>query len=128
MHAELLTVASQAEVNGGLLSMTDGGWEYVQVDWFPAEIQLFLVGVIVYAPEDYGQKHVITVAAQGSDGRTAGFGTIRVAPSTAAAVVKTPFAFALSLTLEGPVVLSLTATVEGGPTFGPTQFEVRAPK
>ncbi len=127
MHAELLTIASQAEVEGGLLSMTGGGWEYVRVDWFPAEIRLFLVGVIVHAPEDYGHEHVISVAAQGSDGRAADFGTFRVAPSTAAAVVKTPFAYAMSLTLEGPVVLSLTATVEGGPTFGPTQFEVRAP-
>jgi hypothetical protein len=128
MHAELFTVASEAEVSGGLLSMTDGGWEYVKVDWFPAQITVVLVGVLVYAPEDYGRKHVISVAVQGSDGRSADFGTIRVLPSTAAAVVKTPFAYPLSLTLQGPVVLSITATVEDGPTLGPVEFEVRPPR
>ena len=95
---------------------------------FPAQVDLVLVGVIVYAPEDYGRKHVISVAVEGSDGRMGEFGTIRVAPSTAAEVVKTPFTYPLSLTLQGPVVLSLTATVEDGPTFGPTQFEIRPPR
>lgn len=128
MHAEVFTVASAGEVRGGLLDVTSGGWEYVQVEYFPAQVDLVLSGVIVYAPEDCGRKHVLNVAVEGSDGRAADFGTIRIAPSTAAAVVKTPFAFPMSLTLQGPVVLSITATVEDGPTFGPTLFEVRPPK
>ena len=128
MHAEVFTVATVGQVRDGLLSMVGGGWEYVQVDMFPAQVDLVLVGVIAYAPEDYGRKHLISVAVQGSDGRGGEFGTIRVAPSTAAAVVKTPFTFPLSLTLEGPVVLSLTASVEDGPTFGPAEFEVRPPR
>jgi hypothetical protein len=128
MHAEVFTVATVGQVRDGLLSMVGGGWEYCQVDMFPAQVDLALVGVIAYAPEDYGRKHLISVAVQGDDGRTGDFGTIRVAPSTAAAVVKTPFVFPLTLTLEGPVVLSLTATVEDGPTFGPAQFEVRPPR
>ena len=41
---------------------------------FPAQVDLVLVGVIAYAPEDYGHKHLISVAVQGSDGRGGEFG------------------------------------------------------
>jgi hypothetical protein len=125
MHAEVFTVAVAGEVVDGLLSMTRGGWESCEIAQFPAQVDLVLAGVIVYAPENCGRHHVISVSIEGSDGRVGGFGDIQVAPSAAAPVVKTPFVFPLTLTLAGPVVLSLSATVEGGPTFGPTQFEVR---
>lgn len=127
MHAEVFTVATAGQVRDGLLSMVSGGWEGCEVTQFPTEINLVLVGVIVYAPEDCGRNHVISVSVNGGD-LTGAFGTVLVEPSTAAPVVKTPFVFPMSLTLTGPVVLSLTATVEDGPTFGPTQFEVRAPR
>ena len=86
MHAEVFTVATVGQVRDGLLSMVGGGWEYCQVDMFPAQVDLALVGVIAYAPEDYGRKHLISVAVQGDDGRMGDFGTIRVAPSTANAM------------------------------------------
>jgi hypothetical protein len=127
MHAEVFTVATAGEVGDGLLSMANGGWECCEVSEFPAEVDLVLVGVIVYSPEDCGRNHIVSVSVRGSDGRTGALGTMLVAPSTAAAVVKTPFRFPMSLSLAGPVVLSLTATVQDGPTFGPAQFEVRRP-
>lgn len=127
MHAEIFTIATEAQVEDGLLSMTGGGWEYCDVTAFPAQVDLVLAGIIVYAPEDVGRNYVIDVSVTASDGRSGEFGTIRVTESAAAAVVKTPFAYPLSLTVAGPVVLSLTATVQDGPTFGPTDFEVRAP-
>ena len=125
MHAEVFTIATAGEVRDGLLSMARGGWEACEITAFPAQVDLVLVGVIVYSPQDYGRHHVISVSVEGSDGRSGALGNIEVEPSKAAAVVKTPFTFPLTLTLEGPVVLSLTAKVERGPMFGPTQFEVR---
>ncbi len=127
MHTEVFTVANTGGVgDSGLLGMAGGGWESSEVSEFPAQVDLTLVGVIVYAPEDIGRSHVINVSVEGSDGQAGGLGSIRIAPSSPAAVVKTPFAHPISLRVEGPVVLSLTATVEDGPTFGPTEFEVRA--
>jgi hypothetical protein len=127
MHAEVFTVATAGAVRDGLLSMASGGWESCEVTEFPAEVALVLVGVIVYSPEECGRNHVVSFSVTGSDGRTGSLGNMLVEPSIAAAVVKTPFTFPMSLTLAGPVVLSLTGTVEDGPTFGPTTFEVRRP-
>ena len=105
--------------------MTAGGWERCEIAEFPAHVNLVLIGLIVYAPEDCGRPHVVNFSVHGSDGKTGSLGTMPIEPSNAAAVVKTPFAYPITLRVLGPVVLSLTATVEGGPTFGPTQFEVR---
>lgn len=126
MHAEVFTIADTGAVQENrLLSMTGGGWERCEIGEFPAQINLVLVGLIVYAPEDCGRSHVVNFSVQGSDGQTGSLGTMLVDRSNLATVVKTPFAYPISLTVLGPVVLSLTATVESGPTFGPTQFEVR---
>lgn len=127
MHAEVFTIADTGGVDENrLLSMAGGGWERCEIAEFPAEINLVLIGLIVYAPEDCGRSHVVNFSVQGSDGQTGSLGTMLVDRSNVATVVKTPFAYPITLTVLGPVVLSLTATVESGPTFGPTQFEVRA--
>lgn len=126
MHAEVFTIAKTGGVDENrLLSMAAGGWERCEIAEFPAQVNLVLIGLIVYSPEEYGRSHVVSFSVHGSDGRTGSLGTMRIDRSNAAAVVKTPFAYPITLTVLGPVVLSLTATVESGPTFGPTQFEVR---
>ena len=126
VHAEVFTIATTGGVDDNrLLSMAAGGWERCEIAAFPAHVNVVLVGLIVYAPEDCGRSHVVSFSVEGSDGNTGSLGTMQIDPSTAAAVVKTPFAYPITLRVLGPVVLSLTATVEGGPTFGPTQFEVR---
>lgn len=126
MHAEVFTIANTGGVDENrLLSMAGGGWERCEVAEFPADVNLVLIGLIVYAPEDCGRSHVVNFSVQGSDGQTGSLGTMLVDRSNVASVVKTPFAYPITLTVLGPVVLSLTATVESGPTFGPTQFEVR---
>lgn len=126
MHAEVFTIANTGGVDENrLLSMAGGGWERCEIARFPADVDLVLVGLIVYAPEDCGRSHVINFSVHGSDGQTGSLGTMLVDRSNLATVVKTPFAYPITLTVLGPVVLSLTATVESGPTFGPTQFEVR---
>ena len=127
MHAEIFTIANTGGVDEQrLLSMTGGGWERCEIAEFPADVRLVLIGLIVYAPEDCERSHVVNFSVHGSDGQTGSLGSMLVDRSNAAAVVKTPFAYPITLTVLGPVVLSLTATVESGPTFGPTQFEVRA--
>ena len=129
MHAEVFTIANAGGVDEHrLLSMAGGGWERCEIAEFPGQVDLVLIGLIVYSPEECGRSHVVNFSVQGSDGQTGSLGTMLVERSTAAAVVKTPFAYPITLTVLGPVVLSLTATVEGGPTFGPTQFEVRRPQ
>lgn len=128
MHAEVFTVATAGAVRDGLLSMGGGGWESCTVTEFPAQVDVVLVGVLVYAPEECDRQHVISVSATGSDGQAGAIGTIRIGASTPAAVVKTPFTVPVTLTVAGPVVISLSATIEDGPTFGPTEFEVRAPE
>ena len=127
MHTEVFTIADTGGVNENrLLSMADGGWERCEIAEFPAQINLVLIGLIVYAPEDCGRSHVVNFSVRGSDGQSGSLGTMLVDRSNVATVVKTPFAYPITLTVLGPVVLSLTATVESGPTFGPTRFEVRA--
>ena len=127
MHAEVFTIADAGGVDETrLLSMAGGGWERCEVAEFPAQVDLVLVGLIVYAPEDFARSHVVNFSVTGSDGQTGSLGTMLVERSDAAAVVKTPFVYPITLTVLGPVVLSLSATGESGPTFGPTQFEVRA--
>ena len=125
MHAEVFTIANTGGVDQNrLLSMAGAGWERCEIPEFPAQVNLVLIGLIVYAPEDCGRSHVVNFSVQGSDGQTGSLGTMLVDRSSVATVVKTPFTYPITLTVLGPVVLSLTATVESGPTFGPTQFEV----
>ena len=126
MHAEVFTIARSGGVDENrLLSMDAGGWERCEIAAFPADVNLVLIGLIVYSPEEFGRSHVVSFSVHGSDGNTGSLGTMQIDRSNAGAVVKTPFAYPITLRVLGPVVLSITATVEGGPTFGPTQFEVR---
>ena len=126
MHAEVFTIANTGGVDDNrLLSMAGGGWERCELAEFPADVNLVLIGLIVYSPEECGRSHVVHFSVQGSDGQIGSLGSILVERSDAATVIKTPFAYPITLRVLGPVVLSLTATVESGPTFGPTQFEVR---
>jgi hypothetical protein len=126
MHAEVFTIATDGQVRNGLLTLDGAGWESCVIRSFPARVDLVLAGVLVYEPEELGRDHAIDVFVMGSDGQTGSLGTIEVGPSLPAAVVKTPFAYPITLTLNGPVKLALTAIVEDGPTLGPTEFEVRA--
>ena len=127
MHAEVFTIANTGGVDENrLLSMAGGGWERCEIAEFPAQVNLVLIGLIVYSREECARSHVVNFSVEGSDGQIGSLGTILVERSNVATVVKTPFAYPITLRVLGPVVLSLTATVESGPTFGPTQFEVRA--
>lgn len=128
MHTEVFTVATAGQVRHGMLSMVSGGWESCEVSEFPAQVDVVLVGLIVYSPQECERSHVVNFSVSGDDGQTGSLGTMLVEPSIAGTVVKTPFAYPITLTVEGPVVLSLSASVEGGPTFGPTEFEVRPPQ
>jgi len=132
MEIEVLTVASSADTENGLLNVKGAGWEFASPQMLPITIGGFVAGIATFSPGEIEKDPVLTITmGDDDDPDNPGFSAsilifgARTEPAPGVPI-REPFAVPFRLPVFRPCVV--TAKVSGGQKeLGSFRFYVRDP-
>jgi hypothetical protein len=118
MKIEAILVANRAHIDGALLFVEGGGWEFASWEFFPGTISAFIAGVLALDESEIGGTPSATLELSDQEGHVEGFRASIIAsgvrPKMPGSPARIPFAIPFMTVVRSPTVMNVVMTPEGG--------------
>jgi hypothetical protein len=131
VRIEVLMVANSASVNGSLLDIQGGGWEFCTLPMLPINVAGAVAGIATLEADELGEAPVARISVDDTDGHEPGFSASMVIsgirPTAVPGVpVRIPFALPFRFAALRPTVVKVSVSHEGA-ELAATTFAIRDP-